>query len=54
MGVFLTCFDKVTRVMSEKGLDVGLHVLTELKSYLVLLESTHQEATRRVRVLSKH
>lgn len=40
-GAFLTYFDKVTRVMIEKGLDVALPILAKLRSSLTPIEPTH-------------
>lgn len=45
VGPFPTFFDEVTRMMPEKGLEVALPVFMKLRSYLVPLESTRQEAT---------
>lgn len=40
---FLNCFDEVTHVISEKGLDATLPIIAELKSSLVHLEPAQKK-----------
>lgn len=46
VGDFLACFDEVTRMMIQKGVDTTLPVLAELRSSFALLKPSCQEAVR--------
>lgn len=43
---FLTYFNKVTWVMTKKGVDDALAILIELRNSFSLLEPSHQKATK--------
>lgn len=46
VGAFTTYFEKVSQVLTEKGMDATMLVLTELKEALIPSKLTSQKASK--------